>query len=57
MTFNEIPPKASLLYGREIPDTYNHWWRLFEGPIVNLFFVFTLLGLFWPLVRRYRDKK
>ncbi len=24
MTFNEMPPKASLLYGREIPDSDNH---------------------------------
>ena len=24
MTFNEVPPKASLLYGREIPDTANN---------------------------------
>ena len=24
MTFNEVPPKASLLYGREIPDTDNN---------------------------------
>ncbi len=30
----------------------NNWLRFFESPIVNLFFVLTLLGLFGtPLVR------
>ena len=28
----------------------NNWLRFFESPIVIVFFVFTLTGLFWPLV-------
>jgi TctA family transporter len=30
----------------------NQWWRLFESPIVNLFFAFTLFGLFAPTIGR-----
>jgi len=30
----------------------NNWLRFFESPIVILFFVLTLLSLFWPLISK-----
>ena len=30
----------------------NNWFRFFESPIVNGFFLLTALGLLWPLIKR-----
>jgi putative tricarboxylic transport membrane protein len=63
--FGPAPLVMGLILGNLVEESFsqsmiiydNEWWRLFEGPIVNLFFAFTALSLFWPLVRRFVIKK
>ncbi len=63
--FGPAPLVMGLILGRMVEETFsqsmiiydNHWWRLFESPIANVFFFFTFMGLFWPFVRRYRNRK
>ena len=62
--FGPAPLVMGLILGKLVEESFsqsmiiydNQWWRLFEGPIVNLFLAFTIIGLFWPLVRRMRSK-
>ena len=35
----------------------NNWLRFFESPIVDLFFLLTLLTLFWPFVSKIRANR
>ena len=58
--FGPAPFVMGLILGRLVEETWsqsmiifdNNWLRFFESPIVNLFFVLTLMGLFGtPLVR------
>ena len=35
----------------------NQWWRLFESPVVNVFFVLTVIGLGWPFISAWFDRR
>ena len=41
---------------------FGHWWLFFTRPIVDMFFIFTLAGLFAPhlfsfVSRRWREPR
>ncbi len=63
--FGPAPLVMGLILGKLVEESFsqsmiiydNEWWRLFEGPIVNLFFVLTAMSLFWPIVRRFINRK
>ena len=58
--FGPAPLVMGLILGRLMEETLsqsliiydNEWWRFFERPIVVALFAFTLIGIFWPLVRK-----
>jgi putative tricarboxylic transport membrane protein len=58
--FGPAPMVMGLILGKLVEEAFsqsmiiydNQWWRLFESPIVNLFFAFTLFGLFAPTIGR-----
>jgi putative tricarboxylic transport membrane protein len=35
----------------------NNWFRFFESPIVDLFFLLTLLTLLWPVISRIKARR
>jgi putative tricarboxylic transport membrane protein len=56
--FAPAPLVMGLILGKLVEESFsqsmiildNHWWRMFESPVVDLFFLFTVLGLCWPLI-------
>ena len=62
--FGPAPLVMGLILGSIIEETLsqsliiydNEWWRFFESPIVNLFFIVTILSLGWPLIRKIWSK-
>ncbi len=58
--FGPAPLVMGLILGRLMEETLsqsliiydNEWWRFFERPIVVALFAFTLIGIFWSLVRK-----
>jgi putative tricarboxylic transport membrane protein len=56
--FGPAPLVMGLILGKLVEESFsqsmilldNHWWRLFESPVVDLFFGLTVLGLCWPLI-------
>jgi len=62
--FGPAPMVMGLILGKLVEEAFsqsmiiydNQWWRLFESPIVNLFFAFTLFGLFGPTIGRMLRK-
>ena len=58
--FGPAPLVMGLILGSLVEDNLsrsmiiydNNWFRFFESPIVDLFFLLTLLSLFWPWVSK-----
>jgi len=58
--FGPAPMVMGLILGKLVEESFsqsmiiydNQWWRFFESPIVNLFFAFTVIGLFAPTIGR-----
>ena len=58
--FSPAPLVMGLILGSIIEETLSqsmiifddNWLRFFESPVVNLFFVITVISLGWPLFRR-----
>ena len=58
--FGPAPLVMGLILGRLMEETLsqsliiydNAWWLFFERPIVVALFALTLIGIFWPLVRK-----
>lgn len=58
--FGPAPLVMGLILGKLVEESFSqsmiildsNWLRLFESPIVNVFFALTLLGLMWPLVKK-----
>jgi putative tricarboxylic transport membrane protein len=56
--FAPAPLVMGLILGKLVEESFsqsmiildNHWWRLFESPVVDLFFLLTVLGLCWPFI-------
>ena len=58
--FGPAPLVMGLILGKLVEESFSqsmiildsNWLRLFESPIVNLFFALTVLGLTWPWVKK-----
>ncbi len=58
--FGPAPLVMGLILGKLVEESLsqsmiiydNNWFRLLESPIVLLFFVLTVISLFWPLISR-----
>ncbi len=58
--FGPAPLVMGLILGKLVEESLsqsmimfdNNWFRFFESPIVNGFFLLTALGLLWPLIKR-----
>lgn len=56
--FGPAPLVMGLILGTLVEESFsqsmiildNRWWRLFESPVVDLFFALTILSLSWPWV-------
>lgn len=56
--FAPAPLVMGLILGKLVEESFsqsmilldNRWWRLFESPIADLFFILTALSLCWPLI-------
>lgn len=63
--FGAAPLVMGLILGRMLEETFSQsmivmdleWWRLFESPIVCLFFGLTALSLVWPAVASWRENR
>ena len=63
--FGAAPLVMGLILGRMLEETFSQsmivmdleWWRLFESPIVCLFFGLTILSLGWPAVASWRENR
>ena len=61
--FGAAPLVMGLILGRMLEETFSQsmivmdleWWRLFESPIVCLFFGLTALSLGWPVISSWRQ--
>ena len=57
-SFAPAPLVMGLILGKLVEESFsqsmilldNQWWRLFESPLADLFFLLTALSLCWPLV-------
>jgi len=57
-SFAPAPLVMGLILGKLVEESFsqsmilldNQWWRLFESPIVDFFFILTVLSLSWPLI-------
>jgi len=57
-SFAPAPLVMGLILGKLVEESFsqsmilldNQWWRLLESPIVDFFFVLTVLSLCWPLI-------
>ncbi len=57
--FGPAPLVMGLILGKLVEESLsqsmimfdNNWFKFFDSPIVVFFFVVTMLGLFWPVVR------
>ncbi|NQV99314.1 MAG: tripartite tricarboxylate transporter permease [Rhodospirillales bacterium] len=62
--FGPAPLVMGLILGKLVEESLsqsmimfdNNWFQFFDSPIVVFFFVVTLLGLFWPVVRMVFNK-
>jgi len=60
--FPPAPLVMGLILGRLVEESLsqsmimfdNNWFRFFESPIVDGFFLMTVIGLLWPLIKRRR---
>lgn len=58
--FGPAPLVMGLILGKQVEENLsramiiydNNWLRFFESPIVIMFFVLTILSLFWPLISK-----
>ena len=58
--FGPAPLVMGLILGQLVEESLSqsmimfdsNWFRFFESPIVNGFFLMTVLGLLWPLIKR-----
>ncbi len=58
--FGPAPLVMGLILGKQVEENLsramiiydNNWFRFFESPIVIMFFVLTVLSLFWPLISK-----
>ena len=58
--FGPAPLVMGLILGKLVEESLSqsmimfdsNWFRFFESPIVNGFFLMTVLGLLWPLIKR-----
>ncbi len=56
--FGPAPLVMGLILGQLVEESLsqamitfdNQWLRFFESPIVVMFFVFTMIGLLWPMI-------
>ncbi|MDH3286303.1 MAG: tripartite tricarboxylate transporter permease [Betaproteobacteria bacterium] len=56
--FAPAPLVMGLILGKLVEESFsqsmiildNHWWRMFESPVVDLFFLLAVLGLCWPFI-------
>ncbi len=63
--FGAAPLVMGLILGRMLEETLSQsmvmmdmqWWRLFESPIVCLFFALAALSLGWPAVSAMRKRR
>ncbi len=57
-SFAPAPLVMGLILGKLVEESFsqsmilldNQWWRLLESPIVDFFFLLTVLSLCWPLI-------
>jgi len=63
--FGAAPLVMGLILGKMLEETLSQamitmdmeWWRLFESPIVCLFFALTALSLAWPAIANWRTRR
>lgn len=56
--FAPAPLVMGLILGKLVEESFsqsmiildNQWWRMFESPVVDLFFFLAVLGLCWPFI-------
>ncbi len=59
------PLVMGLILGKLVEESFSQsmtlldsqWWRLFESPVVDFFFVLTVPGLCWPLISSWLDRR
>ena len=63
--FGAAPLVMGLILGKMLEETLSQsmitmdheWWRLFESPIVCLFFALAALSIFWPVLSAWRRQR
>ena len=58
MCSSDLPLVMGLILGKLVEESLSqsmimfdsNWFRFFESPIVNGFFLMTALGLLWPVI-------
>ena len=63
--FGAAPLVMGLILGKMLEETLSQsmitmdheWWRLFESPIVCLFFALAALSIFWPVLSAWRKQR
>jgi putative tricarboxylic transport membrane protein len=63
--FGPAPLVMGLILGKLVEESFsqsmilldNQWWRLFESNVVIVFFILTVLGLGWPFISAWMDRR